>query len=194
MSDRELAEGLEVVLERPQQVRVVAQGPTPSCIKPSSVTVNWTVEACGFLSLVGREHDRVLGSGGQRKCSHTSRGCRPPTRSASGEFLHFSPAHFDIRLGHWGEEWTLASGEQAWSVVRMDELRVRAPEHGLVLLGSRLFPRTAGRLGFVKGPPIGHVRYGGIGPAGQPPSRPKDQFALVVRRPRPGRVFKEPPA
>jgi len=38
-----------------------------------------------------------------------------------------SAALFDIRLGLRGEEWTLAIVEQAWSGVRMDELRVLAP-------------------------------------------------------------------
>ena len=37
-------------------------------------------------------------------------------------------------------------------------------------------------------PQLGHVRYGGIGHTGQPLSRPKDLFDLVVRRPRRGCV------
>jgi len=44
-----------------------------------------------------------------------------------GFFLLSPPALFDSRLGLRGEEWTLAFVEQAWSGVRMDELRVLAP-------------------------------------------------------------------
>ena len=54
--------------------------------------------------------------------------------------------------------------------------------HGLVLLGSRSFQRTADRLGFVTGTPIGRVCYRGIGHTGQSLSRPKDLFAWVIGR------------
>jgi hypothetical protein len=49
------------------------------------------------------------------------------SKSGPGFFNPSSPALFDIRLGLRDEEWTLAIVEQAWSGVRMDELRVPAP-------------------------------------------------------------------
>jgi len=66
----------------------------------------------------------------------------------------------------------------------MDELRVLAPQAWARLARVQVVPANRGQAGLRHGTPIGHVRYRGIGYPGQPPSRPKDQFDLVVRRPR----------
>jgi hypothetical protein len=86
----------------------------------------------------------------------------------AGVLLLSSPALFDIRLGLRGEGRTLAFVEQAWSGVRMDELRVLAP--GAWARVARVWVANRVQAGFRHGPPIGVLQ--GYRLYGQPLSRP----------------------